>query len=144
MTLQAVYKQFLAAPSSSALAQNASLHYITSTTSFHGPTDIIKHLNSQRNLVKKNKEDVITVVEGQDALAVQTGLTMEFLENGGAYLPGLDDQFLSDRVVDLAVVSRDTRFLRHPCLHQSHRPCLDAHLPPLNLRWLLIFSCSPV
>lgn len=112
MTLQAVYKQFLAAPSSSALAQNASLHYITSTTSFHGPTDIIKHLSSQRNLIKKNKEEIITVVEGQDALAVQTGLNMEFLENGGAYLPGLDDQFLSDRVVDLAVVSQASPLLR--------------------------------
>lgn len=105
MTLQAVYKQFLAAPNSSALAQNASLHYITTTTSFYGPTDIIKHLSSQRNQVKLNKEDLITVVEGQDALAVQTALSIEFLENGGAYLPGLDDQFLSDRVVDIPVVS---------------------------------------
>lgn len=105
MTLQAVYKQFLAAPNSSVLAQNASLHYITSTTSFHGPTDIIKHLNSLRSQIKKNKEDLITIVEGQDALAVQTALSIEFLDNGGPYLPGLDDQFLSDRVVDIPVVS---------------------------------------
>lgn len=105
MTLQAVYKQFLAAPNSSVLAQNASLHYITTTTSFHGPTDIIKHLSAQRSQIKKNKEDLITVIEGQDALAVQTALAVEFLDNGGPYLPGLDDQFLSDRVVDIPVVS---------------------------------------
>lgn len=105
MALQAVYKQFLAAPNSSALAQNASLHYITTTTSFYGPTDIIKHLSSQRNQIKKSKEGVLNVVEGQGALAVQTELSLEFQENGGAYLPGLDDQFLSDRIVDISVVS---------------------------------------
>lgn len=105
MALQAVYKQFLAAPNSSALAQNASLHYITTTTSFHGPTDIIKHLNSQRNQIKKEKEDILIVIEGQGALAVQTELSLEFQDHGGAYLPGLDDQFLSDRVVHIPVVS---------------------------------------
>ncbi|KAF3764941.1 hypothetical protein M406DRAFT_42756 [Cryphonectria parasitica EP155] len=98
MALQAVYKQFLAAPNSSALAQDASLHYITTTTSFYGPTDIIKHLNSQRNLIKKKGEEFITVVEGQGALAVQTELSLEFQDQGGAYLPGLDEQFLYDRV----------------------------------------------
>lgn len=106
MALQAVYKQFLAAPNSSALAQNASLHYITTLTSFHGPTDIIKHLNSTRNQIKKNKEDLINVVEGQNALAAQVELTLEFQDDGGPYLPGLDDQFLTDRIVYLPVVSQ--------------------------------------
>lgn len=140
MTLQAVYKQFLAAPSSSALAQNASLHYITSTTSFHGPTDIIKHLSSQRNLIKKIKEDPITVVEGHDALAVQTDLSLEFIVNGGAYLPGLDDQFLSDRVVDLAVVSLVSgTYLLAPQVTQtvSRRP------QTTTLRWLTLCLVAP-
>lgn len=105
MALPALYKQFLAAPSSSALAQNASLHYITTTTSFYGPTDIIKHLSSQRNQIKKNKEDLLTVIQGQNDLAFQTELSLEFQDSGGAYLPGLDDQFLSDRTVHIAVVS---------------------------------------
>ncbi|KUI66179.1 hypothetical protein VM1G_01448 [Cytospora mali] len=103
MSLQAVYKQFLASPNSTALAQNASLHYITTTTSFNGPTEIIKHLNAQRNQLKKNKEDFLNVIEGQDALAVQTDLSLEFQVDGGAYLPGLDDQFLSDRIVHLSI-----------------------------------------
>lgn len=124
MALQAVYKQFLAAPTSSALAQNASLHYITTTTSFHGPTDIIKHFNSQRNQIKKNKEDILTVIEGQGALAVQTELELEFQDNGGAYLPGLDDQFLSDRVVCISVVSAPLVAALHSL---SHRPCLAAN-----------------
>lgn len=106
MALQAVYKQFLAAPNSSALAQNASLHYITTLSSFYGPTDIIKHLNSTRNQIKKNKEELLNVVEGQNALAVQAELTLEFQDTGGPYLPGLDDQFLSDRIVYLPVVSQ--------------------------------------
>lgn len=106
MALQAVYKQFLAAPNSSALAQNASLHYITTLSSFYGPTDIIKHLNSTRNQINKKKEELLNVVEGQNALAVQAELTLEFQESGGPYLPGLDDQFLSDRIVHLPVVSK--------------------------------------
>lgn len=120
MALQALYKQFLAAPSSSALAQNASLHYITTTTSFHGPTDIIKHLSSQRNQIKKNKEDLLTVVEAQNDLAVQTELSLEFQTTGGAYLPGLDDQFLSDRTVHLAVVSHDDSAPRRAVIVQSN------------------------
>lgn len=124
MALQAVYKQFLAAPNSAALAQNASLHYITTTTSFHGPTDIIKHLNAQRNQIKKNKEDILDVVEGPGALAVQTGVSLEFLDHGGAYLPGLDDQFLSDRVVDIPVVSTSGPSACY-APPELHRPCLS-------------------
>ncbi|KAK7739989.1 hypothetical protein SLS53_005583 [Cytospora paraplurivora] len=103
MALQAVYKQFLASPNSNVLAQNASLHYITTTTSYNGPTDIVKHFSSQRNHLRTKKESVLNVVEGQNTLAVQTELALEFLDHGGAYLPGLDDQFLSDRVVHIAV-----------------------------------------
>lgn len=120
MALQAVYKQFLAAPNSTALAQNASLHYITTTTSFNGPTDIIQHLNSQRNHMKKNKEDFLNVVEGRSALAVQTGLTLEFQDDGGAYLPGLDDQFLSDRIVHISVVSTSQTISYYPPLQHKH------------------------
>lgn len=122
MALQAVYKQFLAAPNSSALAQNASLHYITTLTSFYGPTDIIKHLNSTRNSIKKNKEELINVVEGQNALAVQAELSLEFQDSGGPYLPGLDDQFLADRTVYLPVVSH----IPPPC------PPLAARLVPCS------------
>lgn len=121
MALQAVYKQFLASPNSSVLAQNASLHYITTTTSYNGPTDIVKHFSSQRNHIRTKKENVLNVVEGQNTLAVQTELALEFLDNGGAYLPGLDDQFLSDRLVHIAVVS-DAMHSALYCL--PHRPFL--------------------
>jgi hypothetical protein len=106
MTLQAAYKQFLAAPSSSALADNASLHYVTTTSSFTGATDIIKHLASVRNKIKKKKEDALFAIENQHALALEVDTTLEFVTSGGPYLPGLDDNFLADRTVYLAVVSR--------------------------------------
>jgi hypothetical protein len=105
MTLQAAYKQFLAAPSSSALADNASLHYVTTTSSFTGATDIIKHLASVRNKIKKKKEDALFAIENQHALALEVDTTLEFVTSGGPYLPGLDDNFLADRTVYLAVVS---------------------------------------
>jgi hypothetical protein len=105
MALQAAYKQFLAAPSSSLLASDATLHYVTTTTSYRGATDIIKHLNTLSNQVKKKKEDVLTVIEGQDAAAIEIGTTLEFVTSGASYLPGLDDNFLADRTVHLPIVS---------------------------------------
>ncbi|KAK3940049.1 hypothetical protein QBC46DRAFT_289113 [Diplogelasinospora grovesii] len=104
MALQTAYKQFLAAPSSSALAENASLHYITSTTSFSGPTEIIKHLNTVRNQVKKKKEEFLYAIEGQNALSAETETALEFVSSGGAYLPGLDDNFVSDRTVYFPII----------------------------------------
>jgi hypothetical protein len=104
MALQAVYRQFLAAPSSSLLASNATLHYVTTTTSFRGPAEIVKHLSSLANQVKKKKEEFLSVIEGQDAAAFEVDTTLEFVTSGGAYLPGLDDNFLSDRTVYLPVV----------------------------------------
>ncbi len=107
MALQAAYKQFLAAPNSSALADDASLHYVTTTTTFAGATEIIKHLASLRNKVKKKKEDALFAVESQAALALEVDTTLEFVTSGGPYLPGMDDNFLADRTVFLAVVSRN-------------------------------------
>lgn len=105
MSATATYQQFLAAPNSSLLAANASLHYITTTTSSIGPTDIIKHFNTLRNQVKKKKEEVLEAIEGQSALVLIVDTTLEFITSGGAYLPGLDDNFLADRTVHVLVVS---------------------------------------
>ncbi|KAL2129080.1 hypothetical protein VTI74DRAFT_8272 [Chaetomium olivicolor] len=103
MALQAAYKQFLVAPSSSALADDASLHYVTTTSSFAGATEIIKHLGSVRNKIKKKKEDVLFAIENHHALAVEVDTTLEFVSSGGPYLPGMDDNFLADRTVHLLV-----------------------------------------
>ncbi|KAH6646485.1 hypothetical protein BKA67DRAFT_105622 [Truncatella angustata] len=103
MALQAVYKQFLAAPNSSLLASDAALHYVTTTTSYRGATDIIKHLAALRNQVKKKKEEFLTVIEGQNAAAIEVDTSLEFVTSGAAYLPGLDDNFLADRTVILPI-----------------------------------------
>jgi hypothetical protein len=104
MALQAAYKQFLAAPNSSALAANASLHYITTTTSITSATDIIKHLATLRNKINKKKEDALFALEAQNVLVLEAETTLEFVSSGGPYLPGLDDNFLADRTVHLAIV----------------------------------------
>ncbi|KAL2165196.1 hypothetical protein VTH06DRAFT_492 [Thermothelomyces fergusii] len=103
MALQAAYKQFLASPNSSALADDASLHYVTTTTSFAGAADIVKHLSSLRNKIKKVKQEPLFAVENQHALALEVDTTLEFLTSGGPYLPGLEDNFLADRTVHIAV-----------------------------------------
>ncbi|KAL2271167.1 hypothetical protein VTJ83DRAFT_538 [Remersonia thermophila] len=103
MALQAAYKKFLASPNTSALADDASLHYVTTTTSVAGATDIIKHLATVRNRIKKIQEEPLFAIENQHALAIEFDTTLEFVSSGGPYLPGLDDNFLADRTVFLAV-----------------------------------------
>lgn len=104
MALQTAYKQFLAAPNPTSLASNASLHYVTTLTSLHGSTEILKHFSNQTHRLKKKAENVLSAVEGDNALAVEVETTIEFVNGGGAYLPSLDDNFLSDRVVTLPIV----------------------------------------
>ncbi|CCE35420.1 uncharacterized protein CPUR_06850 [Claviceps purpurea 20.1] len=101
--MASVYKQFLASPSSSYLADRASLHYVTTTTSVYGSTEIIKHLNTLQKQVKIKKQDLLNLVDGQSVIAAEFDTVLEFQTSGGAYLPGLDDNFLSDRVAYLSI-----------------------------------------
>lgn len=103
MALQAVYAQFLASPSASYLAPDASLNYITTLITLNG-AEIIKHLNDQTHDLKKKEEKFLDVVESSNALAVEVSTCMEFLIGGGAYLPKLDDNFLADRTVTFPIV----------------------------------------
>ncbi|KAL1794667.1 hypothetical protein ACET3X_006483 [Alternaria dauci] len=104
MTLRDTYTRFLATPSSGALADNASLHYVTTTTSISDATAIIKHLSVQERLLKKTKEKVLSVIESSNGLSVDVETTIEFINGGGAYLPGLDDNFVADRTVTFPMV----------------------------------------
>ncbi|KAG8421296.1 hypothetical protein J3458_003186 [Metarhizium acridum] len=102
--MTSVYKQFLASPSSSLLADKASLHYVTTTTSVFGATEIIKHLNTLQKQVKVKKQEFLNLVDGQTVIVAEVDTALEFQTSGGAYLPGLDDNFLSDRVAHLSII----------------------------------------
>jgi hypothetical protein len=106
MALQAAYQQFLASPNTSFLDNDASLHYVTTTTSFTGSSEIIKHLSTQRNQIKKKKEEFLSIVEGANAIAAEVETNLEFMSSGGVYLPALDDNFVADHTVYLPIVSR--------------------------------------
>ena len=123
MALQAAYKQFLAAPNPSLLADNASLHYITTLITLNGPSEVIKHLTSQGRELKKKEEKFLDVVEGRDALAVEVHTTIEFHTGGGAYLPKLDDNFLADHTVTFPIVRTSYCFWRR----RANRPATDPH-----------------
>jgi hypothetical protein len=97
--MASVYKQFINAPNSSLLADDATLHYVTTTTTFTGATDIIKHLNTLQKQVKKKQQDVINTVEDQSSAVLEVDNIFEFVTSGGVYLPGLDDNFVADRTV---------------------------------------------
>jgi hypothetical protein len=104
MSLRDSYDRFLANPSTGALASSATLHYITTLTSIQDATAVVKHWAAQEKQLKKKSQKIIDAVEGSHALSVDVETTIEFLSGGGAYLPGLDDNFVSDRTVTFPMV----------------------------------------
>lgn len=104
MSLSAKYQAFLASPSSGALADDASLHYITTLTSLNTAPAIIKHLSVQEKILKKKGDKVLSAIEGADGVSLDVETTLEFVSGGGAYLPGLDDNFVADRIVTFPMV----------------------------------------
>lgn len=117
MTLSDTYQTFLDRPSQGALAEKAALHYITTLTSIHDAAAIIKHLQVQDKLLKKTKQKVLSVVEGRHALSLDVETTLEFQNGGGAYLPGLDDNFVADRIVTFPMVGTP---IRGSCAHADN------------------------
>ncbi|KAF2088091.1 hypothetical protein K490DRAFT_40292 [Saccharata proteae CBS 121410] len=104
MALSAKYQQFLGAPQQDALADKATINYITTLTTVAEPAAILKHLSAQSKLLTKKEEKVLGEVEGANGLTLEVETTLEFVNGGGAYLPGLDDNFVSDRTVTFPVV----------------------------------------
>jgi hypothetical protein len=104
MTLSATYLAFLNNPARAALADDAALHYITTLTSLHGADAVMKHLAVQEKLLKKKSHKILDTVEGRNALSVDVEVTIEFENGGGAYLPGLDDNFIADRTVTFPMI----------------------------------------
>lgn len=99
-----MYERFLQSPNPSNLANDATLQYVTTLTSFSQQDRIIKHLDDQnRNVVKKKAQKVISAVEGLTSVAVIVETSLQFIASGGAYLPG-QDTFIIDRTVTLPVV----------------------------------------
>jgi len=112
MSLSAKYQAFLASPSQAALAPHASLHYVTTLTSINEPAAIFKHFSVQEKLLKKKEQKVLSKVEGAQEICLDVETTIEFVAGGGAYLPGLDDNFVADRTVVFPMVSFVNYFTR--------------------------------
>ena len=103
-SLKAIYQGFLASPTASTLADDASLNYITTLTTINSGTAVVKHVKALTSILRKKQEKILSTVEGDNAICVDIETTIEFVTGGGAYLPGLDDNFLADRVVMFPVV----------------------------------------
>ena len=104
MSLQSTYKQFLADGKHHSLSPNISFNYITTALSFEGLDAVTKHLAKQASNAKKISDKILSVIEAPGALVLDIETTLKFISGGGAYLPSLDDNFLSDRVVTFPLV----------------------------------------
>ncbi|KAF2099587.1 hypothetical protein NA57DRAFT_25417, partial [Rhizodiscina lignyota] len=101
MSLLSIYQQFLRTPNTSVLADNAAIYYIPTLTTINEPAAIIRHLQAQGRQLKKKSETALDAIEGASGLHLDTETTIEFISGGGAYLPGLDDNFIADKIVTL-------------------------------------------
>ena len=109
MTLTAIYERFAASPNPLSLADDASLHYVPTLTTFAEQGPIVKHLQSQnRTVVRIKSQKTISAIEGPNAVAVEFETTLEFVSGGGAYLPGLDN-LIADKIATLPTVSPNRR-----------------------------------
>lgn len=104
-SLKAIYQDFLAQPRADALSTDAaSLNYITTLTTITPAAAIVKHIAAHQRVLQKKEEKVLSAIEGEGALCLDVETTLEFITGGGAYLPGLDENFLADRVVTFPMV----------------------------------------
>ncbi|KAI1905637.1 hypothetical protein LOZ12_006735 [Ophidiomyces ophidiicola] len=122
MSIRDLYEKFLATPAEEILSPDASLHYIPTTTTFMGASNVIQHLIQERHAVKNMGEKILNVVEGIDSLCFELELTLEFVTNGGSYLPALDDNF---------VVNRRVIF---PLIHIAHFDS-DSKISQIRIFW---------
>lgn len=113
-SIKAAYRRFLEHPTTNDLRSDACLHYIPTLTTQQGADAIVKHLSGQHQILLKKKEQVLSAIESQDGLCLDVDTTIEFLSGGGAYLPGLDDNFLADRVVTFPIVRLGSSLRRGP------------------------------
>lgn len=104
MALRDIYQRFLDLPNPLSLSQDASLHYITTLTSFSQSAQIIRHLETQnKNVVSTNSVKVISAVESTNSLALEVETVLEFISGGGTYLPGLEN-FIVDKIAIIPTV----------------------------------------
>ena len=104
MALKAEYQRYLTSATPDVLSENASLHYITTLTTLNTSAAIVRHNKAHEKILKKKEERVLTAIEGQNELSLEIDTTLEFISGGGAYLPGLDDNFVADRTVNFPMV----------------------------------------
>ena len=104
-SLKSVYQSYLKSPTAASLNENASLNYITTLTTINTAAAIVKHHAAHQKVLQKKEEKVLSCIGDQDALCLEVETTIEFLTGGGAFLPGLDDNFLADRTVTFPLVS---------------------------------------
>ena len=105
MALRSEYERYLSTAAPDTLHENASLHYVTTLTTITSSAAIARHNAAVAKVLKKKQEKILSHIEGHNALCLEVDTTLEFLSGGGAYLPALDDNFLSDRVVNFPIVS---------------------------------------
>ncbi|KAK7206865.1 hypothetical protein BZA70DRAFT_275231 [Myxozyma melibiosi] len=98
-----LYQRFLSSPQASYLAPDAKLTYVTSCRTFNGPDAIVSHL-LQASRQHKRAEEIMSAHAAADSIVLETVTTIEFVNGTGAYVQGLDKNFVVDNTVVVPII----------------------------------------
>lgn len=88
------------------------MHFITTLITINSAEAITKYLARESSQLKKRVEKPLSAIENADSLVLEMQTEMEFISSGGNYLPALDDNFLTDQVAMVPIVSFFSFLLR--------------------------------
>ncbi len=98
------YSAFQNGPTADALTSDAGLHYITTTTNIDSAAAVIKHLSAQSKQVTRKDSRILSAVQGQNSLFLETEVTLQFNNGGGAWLPSMDENLLDEKMVNFPLL----------------------------------------
>lgn len=104
--MASVYESFLRSPNVSLLTADASINYITTTTTVKQADAVIKHLQALERQIQKKDEKILSRIETSTGVCLETETTYFIQNGGGVLLPGMDDNMLADCTIICPMVSR--------------------------------------
>ncbi|BFZ62041.1 hypothetical protein YB2330_003120 [Saitoella coloradoensis] len=102
-SVEELYDKYKSKPQASLLAEDATLQYITSGVTVTGANAIITRRAKDRDEITVT-ENVITKHIASDSIVFEVAATITFTNGSGWLVPGIDDNFLFDKTIEIPLV----------------------------------------
>ncbi|GAO50687.1 hypothetical protein G7K_4809-t1 [Saitoella complicata NRRL Y-17804] len=102
-SVEELYDQYKSKPQASLLADDATLQYITSGVTVTGANAIITRRAKYRDEITVT-ENVIAKHVASESIVFEVAATITFTNGPGWLVPGIDDNFLFDKTIEIPLV----------------------------------------